>query len=582
MADNIKAKNCLIYCRVSSSKQAQQGESLELQESICRGIAEKSELNILEVFKEQFSGRKEVRPVIEDIFSYLKKQPNKVDVLIVRAIDRFTRNGTLGYENLTKRLMEYNVRVVDSYGIIQQSKNTLEHLGVEYDWSRIRPSEITELVMAQQGKSEVNQILTRTIGAEIALVRDGYHIGQPREGFINSRMLVDGKKKPVQIPDPNSAHFFIKMFELRASGSFTDKEIVDQINALGYRSRTKHRWSKTKERIIGSTGGMKLNVKHFQHIIANPIYCGVNTQKWLSAPIKTKYPGLVSIPIFNQANKNSKFIEESENGNIIIHKDYNPHSLKRTKDNPMFPFKTVVLCSVCEKPFLGSVSKGKSGKGFPSYHCARGHKQYGVNKKEFEKTLAYFINNLKYKEGFLRSFEATLINKYREKEREIGEFSLKAGNNVGELEAEKLQKIKAFTNTENTTIKAELEKQIDEIQRQIIEAQTERNKLEVKENDIHSFIKYAKYLMEHPEEMLLKQKNFTILRALFGLVFDKLPSYTEIVNGTPKLSLPYKLSEEFYTNKDFTAGPLGIEPRSSLLEREILPLNYGPVVLFIL
>ena len=27
------------------------------------------------------------------------------------------------------------------------------------------------------------------------------------------------------------------------------------------------------------------------------------------------------------------------------------------------------------------------------------------------------------------------------------------------------------------------------------------------------------------------------------------------------------------------AGPLGIEPRSALLERDILPLNYGPVFL---
>src|SRR3989344_2838295 len=29
------------------------------------------------------------------------------------------------------------------------------------------------------------------------------------------------------------------------------------------------------------------------------------------------------------------------------------------------------------------------------------------------------------------------------------------------------------------------------------------------------------------------------------------------------------------------AGPRGIEPRSSLLEREILPLNYRPIALFI-
>lgn len=573
MIENQKSKNCLIYCRVSSSKQAQQGESLDLQESICRAIAEKSQLNIVQIFKESFSGRKEERPLMDEIFAYLKKYPNKVDVLIIRAIDRFTRNGTLGYENLNQQLVEYGVQLVDSYGIIQPSKNTLEHLGVEYDWSRIRPSEITELVMAQQGKSEVSQILTRTIGAEIALVRDGYHIGPPREGYINAKKLFDGKRKPIQVADPEHAYFFIKMFELRASGTYTDQEIVDQINAMGYRSHTRNKWSKNKDKVIGTTGGLKLNTKHLQHIIANPIYCAVNNGKWLTTPIKTRYEGLVNISKFNQANKGKVFIEEHSDGSLTIHKDYNPHTLKRTKDNPLFPFKSVILCPQCEKPFLASISKGKSGAGFPTYHCSRNHKQYGVNKKDFEKTIAHFINNLKYKDGFFKLFEATLINKYREKEKEIGEFSLKANSNVVDLETEKLQKINAFTSTQNETIRTTLEKQIEEIERQIIEAQGQRNKLEVKEHDIHSFIKYAKYLMEHHEEMLLKQKNFTVLRSLFGLVFDDLPTYTKILNGTPKLSLSYSLSEEFYNTNDFIAGDEGIEPSPDLLERSVLPLN---------
>ena len=159
------------------------------------------------------------------------------------------------------------------------------------------------------------------------------------------------------------------------------------------------------------------------------------------------------------------------------------------------------------------------------------------------------------------------------KEKEIGEFSLRAGNNVSELQAEKLQKIETFSSTKNQTIRETLEKQIETIQKQITEAQEERNKLEVKENDVHSFIRYAKYLMEHPVEMLLKQKNFTILRALFGLVFDELPTYTEIVNGTPKLSLTYKLSERFNGSKSLVAGDEGIGPPTSVLETEVIPLN---------
>lgn len=67
--------------------------------------------------------------------------------------------------------------------------------------------------------------------------------------------------------------------------------------------------------------------------------------------------------------------------------------------------------------------------------------------------------------------------------------------------------------------------------------------------------------MEHPVERLIKQKDLSVLKSLFTLVFDELPLYTEIVSGTPKLSLPYKLSEEFKVNKDLIVTLRGIEPR---------------------
>ncbi len=553
-------KNCLIYCRISSAKQAQQGESIGDQEKICLSIAERNTFKVLKVFKEQFSGRKDDRPVIDDIFSFIKKSSQKVNILIFRAIDRFTRGGTLGYENLKKRLADYGVELIDSNGIIQPSKNTLEHLGIEYDWSITRPSEITELVMAQQGKNEVNQILTRMIGAEINLVREGYKIRPANDGFINSKKFVDGKKKVIQIPDPNRADFFIKIFDM--SATHTDQEIVDYVNAMGYRSKKQIRWSKSKDKIIGSRGGIKLTVKQLQKIRQRPIYCGVNTEKWLVDPIRTQYKGLVSIDCFNKANKGKVFVEEKKDGSIGIHKDYNPHKLKRMKDNPIFPHKEVVLCPVCHKPFLGSTPKGKSKKGFPTYHCARNHGYYGVNKNEFEKQLTSFVSKLKYEnKDFIKSLEVTLMNKYLEKEKEIGEFSVKVGATVAELESEKKQKIEAYTSTGNEIIRAELEKQINDIHQKIEKTREQRNGLEIQENDIHSFVRYVKELMEHPVEMLVKQDDIHALKGLFSIVFDELPTYEEIVNGTPKLSLVYKLSEEFETNKSLSVTPRRIELR---------------------
>ena len=84
-----------------------------------------------------------------------------------------------------------------------------------------------------------------------------------------------------------------------------------------------------------------------------------------------------------------------------------------------------------------------------------------------------------------------------------------------------------------------------------------QKEIEVQENDIHAFVRYVKDLMEHPVERLIKQKNLHALRGLFSLVFEELPTYDQILNGTPKLSLPYKLSEEFRDTKSLSVTQVG-------------------------
>lgn len=474
----------------------------------------------------------------------------------------------MGYENLKQKFARYGVEIIDSYGIIQPAKNTLEHLGVEYEWSRIHPSEINELVVAQNGKNEVNQILTRMIGAEINLVREGYKVRQKDDGYLNSKIYVGGKKRVIQVPDPKRAHFFIKMFEM--SITHTDQQVVDCVNAMGFKSEESNVWSKSKDKIVGTRGGLKLTVKRLQKIRQRTIYAGVNTEKWLPGPIKTKYAGLVSIDTFNRANKGKVYIKEDKDGLITVLKDYNPHQLKRMKDNPEFPHKPVVLCPICKKPFLGSSPKGKY-KPIPTYHCARNHKYLGINKVEFEKQLTAFVSNLEYKdEAFIKTFEAVLMDKFREKEKELGDFSVQVGTTVIELEREKQNLIDAYTSTKNEIIREELEKKINTIHKEIENTRVQRNGIEVQENDIHAFVGYVKKIMEHPVEMLVKQKDLTALRGLFSLVFEELPTYSEIVNGTPKLSLPYKLSEQFKVNKDLSVSLLEIEPFDLLFRKAYL------------
>lgn len=558
-------KQCVIYCRVSTPKQAQEGESLGTQEKICRGIADTRKIKVSNVFSEPFSGRKDRRPVFDEMMNYLKNNNGKVQYVIVRMIDRFTRGGSLSYESIKATLVKYGVELIDSTGIIQPTKNTLEHLGVEYEWSRHAPSEIAEIVVANYGKTEVTNILTRLIGREIELVREGYQIGPANDGMMNKKIYVNGKKKTIQVEDPDRAKFFQSMFKMRASGRYTDEEIVKKINAIGFLTKQRNIWDKSHSRVIGNMGSKPLTVKKLQKIMIQPNYCGVICEKWTNyQPILAKYNGLVSIKLFNQASRGKVHIVKNSDNSLQLLYDYNLNKniLKRQKNNPLFPFKNIVLCPLCRKPFLGSSPKGKSGKGFPIYHCSRGHRYFGISKKKLEYRIEEFVKNIKCKKEFLISFESTLLNKYRERQKELTHFSASVSTTVAKLKIEQTEALNTLIKSTSDIVKKAIEKRIEELEKQILKTQEERHDVEITECNIKEFINRAKYLMEHLESLLLCSQNMTKQQALFGLLFKEFPTYEELVNGTPKLSLIFELSQQFKSEKSRLVARTGIEPVS--------------------
>jgi DNA invertase Pin-like site-specific DNA recombinase len=534
-------KNCIIYCRVSSAKSAQEGESLDTQEGICRKFVADRGFAIVpgsKIFRETFTGRKDTRPVLEEVFDYIEQNPGKVNYFVFRVIDRFTRGGSFSYEGIKKRLADYGVEMIDTYGVIQPTKNTLEHVGFEYDWSRTSPSEIAETVIANTAKAEITNILTRMIGREIELTNQGFKIRQSADGLQNKKVFIDGKKKVIQIPDPERAKFFLEMFNLRAVGTHTDKEIVERINAMGYRTRSHHRWDRGHEKVIGEGGGVPFTVKRLQEIIVRPIYAGVMCEKWTRyQPIKAQYEGLIPIETFNRANRGKVFIKDDSAGLQILY-DYHPEKMTtlRTRNNPHFPYKNVVLCNSCRRPFTGSCPRGSSGRLFPTYHCSRKHKYIGVPKKEFDTAFENFVRGLKLKPEVFDSLEAKFLNKYHERKKEIIESSITVHQAIADLKIEQKAKVAAFVAATSPVLRSQLEKQIEELQATINSAAGESQKIDITEADISQFKRYGKYCLEHLPELLLNPENPTQQLELFSLIFEELPTYAEILNGTPKMA----------------------------------------------
>ena len=559
----------IIYCRVSTTKQAQQNESIEIQEKLCRSIAEKKGIKVVKVWRDSSSGRKEDRPVLEEIFEYIKKFGQPIRYLIFRDIDRLTRGGSNKYNVIKTHFTKLGVELVDSYGLIQARVNTLSHLGFEYDWSVYTPSEMAETMKAGACGDEVRNILTRMIGTEVELVQKGYHIGDSNDGYINQKVFMEGGKKNIMVPDPMRKDFYLTMFNMRASGEFTDEEIVTKVNAMGFRSRIVKRWNLSHTEQVGEKGGVPLDVKQLQRIIQRPIYCGVIVRRWSNyKPVKAKFEGLVSVNVFNQANRGKVFVSVKEDGGLGILYDYHPEKIRDHKNKyaSVFPYKKIVMCPLCKKPFTGSFSIGKSGGKFPYYHCSRGHKYLGVPVAKIESKVQDILSGMVFTKELKARALAYLRSEWINKQKNNSQSFSKVETNIKTLEDERDQAIATCIRVSNPSIIKGIEERVEEIENQIRKATAELEATKLNVRSFEEFSKFAETFFEHPAKLVNSTVNIKKKQALFSLVFSRPPTYDEISFGTPEFSPIVEVLRKSQTSDSQVVTWLGFEPRTASLK----------------
>lgn len=227
MSDSLTAKNAVAAIRVSTTKQGTNGDSPEAQKEQIERFAETKGIVIKKYFVFLESASKAQQPMQEAI-DYCKDPKNKVELFIIKSIDRFTRGGSLSYDLLKNQLDACQVSLVDIYGVISATQvNTMEYLGLEYKWSIYSPSKKSEILEAERSKDELRDIMSRMIGAEVRYTRMGYWMRRPPYGYTSEKIDTQNGKRTILRPHPEESKYIIKMFELRAAGRYTDREIVE-------------------------------------------------------------------------------------------------------------------------------------------------------------------------------------------------------------------------------------------------------------------------------------------------------------------------------------------------------------------
>lgn len=563
---NIRKRAVDIY-RVSTLKQFDVGNSIEEQRKICLEANKRYEHILVKEFELVETGTDKDRELFEEVLRYCKDPKNRIDVMVFKSVDRFTRAGDYIYSYLKKELAKSGVELVDAYGFIQPVRNTLAHLNIQYPWSLYSPSQNAEIMQANQAKQEVTDFLTRAIGAEIVYTRAGYGCRKAPAGFVNAKIETEMGKRVIRVFNPSEAKWFIKMFELRAEGILSDQEIVDKINELGFKTQERHRRDKRTKKVIGYLGKKPLTVKQFQRYIKNPVYAGFIYEKWTDyQPVKAQFDGLVDIDTFNKANRGKiMIVKNGENYRLLYNQKPYQTIQRKDRNNPAFPFKDI-LCPKCNNPLLGSAPRSKSGKHIGYYHCGRNHKYWGVNKKTFDETIYRFIGQIKFTQDFIRLFKEVVLDVWNNKKEEAFQNSIDYGQRVEQLKQEKqLIKDKIRALSSSVAIKT-FEEDLETTELQIALAIEKRDQHEQKEVDIEELVVYANYFMEHLSDLLIVPNNPLQQKALFSLLFESMPTYEDITNGTLKLSQCFELNQQKTLSKSLMVSPEGFEPPTTCLK----------------
>ena len=310
----------LIYCRVSSQRQVDEGNGLGSQEQRCRVYAQSKNYEVIKVFPDEgVSGGLFERPAMKQLIAYLDAHPLEKFVIIFDDLARFARDVKVHIQ-LKTELVSRGAK--------------LECLNFNFEDSE--ESEFAELILAASNQYQRKSNKRQVIQKQKARLEKGYWAFCLPRGLINTRDPIHGK---IPVPREPYASIFKKAIEkFRDNLLITPEEVKNYLHAefeaIGLLSRP--------------------SLSSVQKMLRNPLYAGyIEYKPWGVPFMKAKHEGFISLETYN-------LVQERLQGRS--------KPWKRRDYSQEFPLRPHVLCNTCGKPMTGSFNGGRNRK-YPNYFC---------------------------------------------------------------------------------------------------------------------------------------------------------------------------------------------------------------------
>lgn len=526
--------------RTSTQRQQDDGDSPEIQqEKISFAVNKQSRsVGIWVNIAMPASGQFETQPLLKAL-PYFATIPTLKRVWIA-LVNRATRAELFDFLMVQREYAKQGLELCDPQGELStESRDTLESFGVTYKFNQYDANEANRVDAIMAARKNWRDNLTQLHAAEMKAARMGFWVsGSTPVGYKKVRRQTSHGKRLFLEPDNDRTEsLWIKTIFDLAIKNQPKMIIINEVNKLGYRSRTRQKHNKNNKNLIeGNIGGKKLNLKQLDMYLKNPIYALIRNSKSQQTgrkAVKIFGTPFITIDQFNAINEGRLKIL-AINGEVSVVKVKLTERVVITK-NANFPFKRFVLCPVCKSKLYGSSPRGKSGRHFPMYHCSKNHKYWSVNKETFDKTILDFTKGLKLTKEKLEVYKEALLGKVKDKLVKVQGVAINHQIRVTELESLSKELLTKIRNSKLTIVQQDLENELEKVESEKLIAIAERNNAEAQQIDIRMVIDRVIYFLEHLEKGLLGISDPVQRAAAWSTVFEEPPTYQQLVSRTPRL-----------------------------------------------
>lgn len=320
-----KSKKAVIYCRVSSDKQAREGTGLQSQEKRCRDYCLNNGMEVDAVFKDSYTGGGDFRkrPAMMQLFQYLEAKPETNFYVVFDDIKRLARDIV---EHLKIRTE------LKSLSAVVCSPN--------YNFEDSPESEFVETIMASQGELERKQNRRQVIQKQRSRMEMGLWAFNAPKGYSMKKEELYGN-----VCHPNEYADSIRI----ALEGFANKRFYSLVEVARFLQKEGVFPNKLPaERYTDQTKKMLLDV----------FYAGyVEHEKRNIKRVKGHHKALIDLTTHQ---KNTERLQARKKARGCIREDQSDH----------YPLRGLILCSQCNKRLTAYRSRGRqAGKYYYYYDC---------------------------------------------------------------------------------------------------------------------------------------------------------------------------------------------------------------------